>query len=129
MADAFFVKLNKKNNFNKSSGRVEIHALLNPNINTKHFIPIYGSAALSPCVVDNSCMKYVVFAEKCYHIKTFDFVPCFSIDKTFVTYFPFPEDYIMAKLTKKEKSDLFFNLNSCQNQEVKFFQVLVKNEK
>lgn len=131
MADTFFVKLHRNQNFNKESGRVEVHALLNPQSNHKNFIPIYGSAAITPCVIDNSLMKYVVFAEKCYHIKTFNFIPSFNIDgdKNFFTYFPFPHEYIMSKLNKKEKTELTRLLNECQNQEVRFFQVLVKNEK
>lgn len=131
MANSFFVKLNRNQNFTKVSGRVEIYALLNPQSNRKNFISIHGTKPLTPCVIDNSLMKYVLFAEKLLLIKTIDFIPCFTIDgkSNFFTYFPFPHEYIVSKLNKKEKKMIEDELVDCENLEVMFFQAMVKNEK
>lgn len=131
MSEFFFTKLKKSKNFSKESGRVEVWALLNPQSTKKSYISIYGSKPLTPCVIDNTLLKYVVFAEKIINIKNFNYIPCFNIDglDKFHTYFPFPEEYIYSKLNKTEKMLLESYLQDCETKQVKFFQAMVMNEK
>jgi hypothetical protein len=124
MADTFFIKLSRKNNFEKIPARVDVYALLNPESNNKHFISMLGTNALSPAVIDNSNFKFCVFAEKVIHIKTFNFVPCFKVD-SFSSVFPFPNNYIFSKLNSYERKTLLTLSQSCSNRDVEFFQTYV----
>lgn len=124
MAEYFFTKLSRRNNFEKIPAKVEIFALFNTDSEKKHFIPMVGTIPLSPAVIDNSQLKYCVFAEKIVLIKTFDFVPCFKVDN-FSTVFPFPNEYIFSKLTSKELGVVEQYRQSCQNNKLEFFQTYV----
>jgi len=124
MSEFFFTKLSRKNNFEKIPAKVEIYALFNPASNYKHFIPMVGSIPLSSVVIDNTTYKYCVFAEKIMLIKTFDYVPCFKVDK-FSTVFPFPNNFIFSKLNSYQRNILLNTSHSCESREVEFFQTYV----
>jgi len=124
MAEYFFTKLSRRNNFEKIPAKVEVYALCNTDFEKKHFIPMIGTLPLSPAVIDNSQLKYCVFAEKILLVKTFDFVPCFKVDG-FSTVFPFPSEYIFSKLNSNETDALDQYRKSCQSSKLEFFQTYV----
>jgi len=105
MPKSFFTGLSTSN-FKKKSAVVEIYFVKNPfNMNSKLYIPVAGSEALSPAIYDNTTLQYVLFGDSISLIKKFNFVPSLVIDG--IEYlFAFPKDYIIKKLTKKEKEIL-----------------------
>jgi hypothetical protein len=128
MAEYFFTKLSRRNNFQKMPARVEIFALFNPKFEKKHEIPMVGTIPLSPVIIDNSQLKYCVYAEKIILLKHFDFVPFFKVEN-FSTVFPFPSEYILSKLNAAENKIFSEIRRSCNSSNVEFFQNYVPAKK
>jgi len=100
----FFVGLGPTN-FIRKTGIVEIYVIKNPSSHNKLYIPISGTEALTPAIHDNNSLRYVLYGEDILLLKKFPFVPSIKIDN-FEMIFPFPKDYVIQKLTKKEKENI-----------------------
>lgn len=101
MARNFFTGLNSSN-FKKLKGNVEIYLIVNPSTFYKTFLPIQSTEPLMPVVLDNTSSRYVIFGQSVQLLKRFPFVPCLCVDDLEHT-FPFPRQFILSKLNKKEK--------------------------
>jgi hypothetical protein len=100
----FFVGLGPTN-FVRKNGTVEIYFVKNPTSHNKLYIPISGTEALTPAIYDNNSLRYVLYGEEVILIKKFPFVPCLKIDNL-EQVFPFPKEYVLQKLNKKEKENI-----------------------
>lgn len=120
MGRNFFTGLNSSN-FKKLKGSVEIYLIVNPSTFYKSFLPIQSTEPLMPVVLDNTSSRYVIFGQSIQLIKKFSFVPCLCIDNLEHT-FPFPKQFILSKLTKKEKKVMENMLSS--GDDYTFFQVM-----
>jgi hypothetical protein len=119
MGQPFLHGINKKH-FIKCSGTTEIYAVIDPQNIEKNYVPVSGSEPLTPVVIDNTSLKYVIFSENVFLIKKIPFVISLKID-SFKIYLPFPEEYIRKKLNIKEKA----LLHEYENKQIQFFQVAV----
>lgn len=128
MSEYFFTKLSRKNNFFKEPAKVDVYAIINPDIDYKNFIPILGTIPLSLCVIDNSTNKYVISGQKIVLLTSFNYVPVFKVDN-FATVFPFPYEFILSKLTKSQKSILDTLKKECSTNKLEFFQIYVPTKK
>ena len=112
-----------KKNFIKVPARTEIYLVVEPSSVYKHLIPIAGTEPLSPAVVDNTCLQYVVYGKKIELIKVLNFVGCLEIDRQ-RHLFAFPEEFIISKFTKKDKERFDSILDGEKN--YNFFQIVTQ---
>jgi len=120
MARNFFTGLNSSN-FKKLKGCVEIYLIVNPSTFYKTFLPIQSTEPLMPVVLDNTSSRYVLYGQSVQLIKRFPFIPSLFIDDLEHT-FPFPKQFILSKLTKKEKKIMEDMIAS--GDDYTFFQVM-----
>jgi len=111
-----------KNNFVRLPAPTEIYLIVKPLSFRKNTIPVAGSEPISSAVFDNTTLNYVLFGEQVVLLKRFDFTPCIRInEQNFIV--PFPHDYIIKKLKKKERCK--FDEALLHTKEYTFFQVTV----
>jgi hypothetical protein len=111
-----------KKNFTKTSCSVEIYVIVRPSSLLRHMLPIAGTEPLTPALVDNTLLQYVVYGDKVELLKTMDYAVVMEINKQKFT-LPFLDDFILKKLSKKEKNKLDQIIET--NQDYAFFQLMV----
>lgn len=111
-----------KNNFSKISCAVEIYVIVRPSSMMRHMLPISGTEPLTPALVDNTILQYIVYGDKVELLKTIDYAVVMEINKQKFT-LPFLDDFILKKLSKKEKNKLDQIIEN--KPDYSFFQIMV----
>lgn len=111
--------------FTKHDGKTLVYMLVNPNLDSKVFLPVNSSVPLNPVVTDNTNHSYVLFAEQVLFIKSFDFILSLSCNDSNIFFYKLalPTEYILNTFSDDEK-DMFHNaLSNLPNRSYEFFQV------
>jgi hypothetical protein len=111
-----------KNNFSKISCVVEIYVIVRPSSMMRHMLPIAGTEPLTPALVDNTILQYIVYGDKVELLKIIDYAVVMEINKQKFT-LPFLDDFILKKLSKKEKNKLDQIIEN--KPDYSFFQIMV----
>jgi hypothetical protein len=111
--------------FEKHDGRTEIYLVMNPNSDSKVFLPVKDSVPLNPVVIDNTNHCYTLFADQIFYLKSFDFILSLSCSDTNIFYckLALPTEYIMNSFTDEEKENFYRILQNANNKRYEFFQV------